>query len=163
MEEMKSLRDKMKDASEADRKELQEKMKNLYEQIKALPQPPGSRPANPSRPEGRGDVQGRISHLRVAAENLRAAGMGDMADQILKRIEHLQAESREGARPPATPPRGETTRSGPGGPPSREATGPGRGEGPVSELRNEVQQMRREMQELREQVRRLVEKQSSPR
>jgi DNA repair exonuclease SbcCD ATPase subunit len=142
-EQLKALHSKLeglKEGQDSQRKELQAKAQKIYEQLRALP-PPG----------GRGDLEQKIAHLRVAAENLRAAGLGDQADKINKMIEQLRAEQRDKSRAAQSG----SARSGPGN--------YGRGPAPPSEeiqqLRNELRQMHREVQELREQVKRLAEQQ----
>jgi hypothetical protein len=188
MEEIRALHAKaegLKDASDADRKELRTKMQKLYEQLQALPGGPrpggpgraegregGPRPDTAGRPEGRGDLERQVQHLRAAVENLRAAGMMDEAEMVLRRMERLMAAASQGGPPREAGPPREGTRSGrdmPGGPP-REGMGLGRGEGPppafrgeIAELRGQVQQMRQEMQELREQLRHFMERQSGDR
>jgi hypothetical protein len=169
MEEIRALRAKaegLRDGSDADRKELREKMQNLYQHLQALPGGPGGpRPGGPGRaegreggpppggerrPEGRGDLEGQMRHLQAAAENLRAAGMMEEAEMVLRRMQRLMAAASQS------------------GPP-REGMGPGGPEVPppvfreIAELHGQVQQMRQEMQELREQLHRFMERQSGDR
>lgn len=107
------------------------------------------------RPMGKPDMppeerQRRMQHLRAAAENLRAAGMPELAERILRQGEPFgpPGEGRprpEGPRPEG--PRGEFGR--PEGP---------RPEGiePVMrEMMNQMQELRRQVQELRDEVRKM--------
>jgi beta-lactamase regulating signal transducer with metallopeptidase domain len=184
-EQVQAVRSDLRD--HPDSKELQATLQTLMDQMKALPRPgagPGA--GGPGRPDGRGDLENKISHLRAAAENLRAAGMGEQADGILRMVERMRAAQREGMAPgrpgPGGPPPRDGMGPGPGGPPPRDGQGPGRyspggpspreGMGPggpegapreIMELRTEVQEMRREMRELRDQVKHLVENQRSDR
>lgn len=77
----------------------------------------------------------RMHHLRIAAENLRAAGMHELAERLLR-----GAEGRPGM--PGLPP-------GPPGPQPPELARA------LHDLAAQVQQLRREVEELRGQVRRL--------
>jgi hypothetical protein len=201
MEEIRALRAKaegLKDGSDADRKELRAKMQKLYEQLQALPGGPrpggpgraegregGARPGAPERAGGRGDLRNQVDHLRAAADNLRAAGMSNEADMILKRIERLQAEAsqggppREGARSEREPRGGPSREAGPPregvrsareapggiprgnvdpltGRPGREAPGPSRPEGPPPILR-EIAELHGQVEQMRHEMQELRE------
>ena len=154
--EIKMLRgklDELKDAPEEARRDVRAAIQSRYERLQSLAGgPAGQRPGGPGRPEARGDMEGQMRHLQAAAENLRAAGMPDVADMILRRAERVREGAapggpreagppREGARPerggPSGPPReagppregARPERGGPSGPP-REGVRPGR-EGPA--------------------------------
>jgi hypothetical protein len=103
----------------------------------------GRRPA--AGPGGDDRVR-RIRHMRVAAENLRAAGMHDLAATVMSKVEAYEREMRESAenreREVREPRELRARQARPSSPPS----GPARGE---------VESLRREVQELREEVRRL--------
>jgi len=121
------------DEAEHLKREVQEIQADLYPRPPEAGSPASRRPQTSSR-----EMEAKLQHLRAAAENLRAAGFGEQADNITKMMQRLQGEAREGSRPrPESPPR------------------------EIMELRSEVQQMRREMQELREQLKRLIEQQGN--
>ncbi len=109
---------------------------------------PGGRPLPPE------DMAARIQHLRIAADNLKAAGLGREADGILQMAERMQSAATGGARP---------GRDGRPGPTPGMAPGP---RGPanlvnpreVEELRGAVGEIARQMQQLREEMHRLAER-----
>lgn len=85
------------------------------------PLPEGREPSEPDR---------RIEHLRQAAENLEAAGLRDLADQLRRQAEEM------------------TARRGP--PPEARAE--------LEELRNHVRQLSERIERLEEMIRRLVQR-----
>lgn len=102
------------------------------------------------RPQPPGQMGERQRHVRVAAEHLRAAGMHDMAEELMRHAERMERAARGGEgelgpRPdrPERPLRPEAMR------PDRGAEGGGAA---VDQLRREVQQLRQELRELRGQV-----------
>jgi DNA repair exonuclease SbcCD ATPase subunit len=157
VEELKRRIVELREAGKPDEAErVAREASELMQQIRGRERGPGG----PPNPEAMQDVQRRIQHLQAAAENLRAAGLPDQAEQMMRLIEHVKAGAAEGGRP-----HGEGARSpeGPGRPGAERRPGieieiqrPGPADRGVQELRNEVQQMRREMQELREQIKRLL-------
>ena len=82
-------------------------------------------------PEGAGGPQERLQHLRIAAENLHAAGQHDAARDIEQQIEAGEREFRQ--REP---------RGGPQPSP----------DGMIREMREQMEAMHREIRELREQL-----------
>jgi len=95
----------------------------------------------------------RMMHLRMAMENLRAAGLTEMADKVREQLEALQREHPELKRP-----EGGRFEGRPWQRPGREAGPEGAGRQPAAlpelqELREQMQRMHREMQEMREQMR----------
>lgn len=125
-----------------DARVLREKLDGLLREMaeigRRMPKPPHRLAGPPGpHPELGGpppeERQRRMHHVRAAAENLRAAGMHELADRLLR-----EAEGRRGPG------------SGPMPPP--EAPDLAR---VVHELTGQVQQLRREVEELRGQVRRL--------
>ena len=93
--------------------------------------------------------QRRLRHLKVAIENLRAAGLHDHAERLAGELRRKTAEHRRRDRP-----RGE-------GPPHRERperTTPEHPDRIVHELRGEVRQLRREVDELRGLVKKLLQR-----
>jgi len=159
VEELKRRIVELKEAGKPDEAErVAREASELMQQVRGRERGPGG----PPNPEAMQDVQRRIQHLQAAAENLRAAGFPDQAEQMIRLIQRLKAGAAEGERR-----RGETARppEGAGRPGAERRPGveiesqrPGPADRGVQELRNEVQQMRREMQELREQLKRLLER-----
>jgi hypothetical protein len=85
----------------------------------------------------------RIKHLRIAAENLRAAGAADLAKQIMEKAEIMEREAREAKMRLMVEAehRGEPEMSGI---PAQ-----------IEELRREVERLREEMKELGQHVKEL--------
>jgi hypothetical protein len=125
--------------SEEQRMQLQRQMEETAKQMKTLEarrrMTSGKDQPAPTKPGSAGgdDRARRLKHMRVAAENLRAAGMNDVAQAVMSKADEFEREMRE-AR----------VREG--------AQRPPRGSGVD---RGEVEAMRRELQQLREEVRRL--------
>jgi beta-lactamase regulating signal transducer with metallopeptidase domain len=169
-EQMKALHQQiegLKDGQDSQRQELKAKMQKLYEQLRELPPPPNTtRSGGAPYAGGRGELDQKIAHLRTAAENLRAAGMGDKADEILRTIERMQAAPRDGGRPRYEP-GARTGGAAPSGTPTYATTAPGRytGTSPreIQELRSQVEQMRHDVREMHEQLKRLLEQQHGDR
>jgi hypothetical protein len=125
-------------------------------------------PAGPLPPE---EVERRLHHLKVAVENLRAAGFQQQADALMQLAGRLEGESRRGPGRPEGPPAGgrqpADARARPeGGTPTGPLPSPEAGHrrspdvagpDPVQQLRGEVNEMRREMQELRDQLKRMLD------
>lgn len=135
-----SLKQKVEQLEKEGKRDEAERLKREMQEMQAKLYPHGAEAgaAASRRPQASGETEAKLQHLRAAAENLRAAGFGEQADNIAKMMQRLQGEAREGGRPrPESPPR------------------------EIMELRSEVQQMRREMQELREQLKRLIEQQGN--
>ena len=78
------------------------------------------------------EIERKVRHLRIAAENLRAAGMNDLAQSASQRADALQRQMREMTE--------------------RRQIQPFAGSGGD---RDEIEALRRELQQLREEVRRL--------
>jgi len=97
----------------------------------------------PDRPGPDADFQRRMDHIRVAAENLHAAGMPDAAEQLMRDAERMMAEMHGQPQPPRHP----------DGPPPEEI------HRIIGELHGQMEQMHREMQEMREQLQHLMERQ----
>jgi len=135
-----SLRQKVEQLKKEGRHDDAERLNREVQEMQTKLYPHGAEAgaAAARRPQTSGETEAKLQHLRAAAENLRAAGFGEQADNITKMMQRLQGEAREGGRPrPESPPR------------------------EIMELRSEVQQMRREMQELQEQLKRLIEQQGN--
>ncbi len=85
----------------------------------------------------------KIKHLRIAAENLRAVGADDLANQLMKQVDEMERAAREAkmrmmeqARQHGVPEMG--------GLPTQ-----------IEELRREIGQLREEMKELKRHVKEL--------
>ncbi|MHB8902760.1 MAG: M56 family metallopeptidase [Thermoguttaceae bacterium] len=106
-------------------------------------------PRDGDRPGPPPELKAKIDHLRMAMENLHAAGLHDQAEQIAQQLERLMREIAPDHRP------GPDSRPGPDGRPGepRRPDGPPPG-GPefVGQLRGEIEQLRRENQELRQMI-----------
>lgn len=104
-------------------------------------------PRDREEPKPIGEVQRRIRHLNVAVDNLRAAGMHEMAERLEEKVERLREEHRprmrEDDRP--RPRRGGAEGMTPSQRPPRART-----DQVVDELRGQMHELRREMDELRE-------------
>jgi len=134
--------------SEAGRHEEAEVLKRRgRELMEAMRRRQMDRPPEPARPAVRDpELERRIHHLRVAMENLHAAGMPDQAEMLARQIERMM-QAMPGPR--ADVPRPDVPPEGP------------RPEGPdraIQELRGQVDQLRREMAEIRGALRELLER-----
>jgi hypothetical protein len=138
---LEQIKGELQELGEAGKPEQVERLRNEANELMAKLRGPDRAPG---RPEDPADVQRRLQHLRVAVENLHAAGLPDVAENVMRLTERLQ--QGEGRRPDGQPRPEGAARRGP------EQGGPG-----VQDIRNEVQQMRREMQELREMLKQTIE------
>jgi beta-lactamase regulating signal transducer with metallopeptidase domain len=100
--------------------------------------------------EGGNDLERRIHHLRVAAENLKAAGLHDEANHVTQQAERIIQEHRnrkgEDRRPESRADRPDR--------PDREHAGGGQDE--VRRLRGEVGRLQRELHEIKSFIREIV-------
>lgn len=156
LERRRHLEERVRDLSAAlerarpdsdDARELRGKLERARWELEEVAQQLGRRPERVEGPRPVGRPRGelppippeererRMRHLRVAVENLRAAGMHELAERVLH-----EAEGRPGL--PGMPP-------GPPGPQPPKLVRA------VHELAGQVQQLRREVEELRGQLRRL--------
>lgn len=90
-------------------------------------------------PEGVSDAARRLKHVHIAIENLHAAGMHDMAAELVKRAEEMEREIhrvREQALSEHAEFKKATHKQG----------------DPLDELRHELKRVRTELNELREEV-----------
>jgi hypothetical protein len=101
------------------------------------PRPRLDRDRHPAMAE---DIQRRIEHLRVAVENLHAAGMHEPAEDLTREMERIEREAREPGRPP--------------GPPEHQWPHPL--EHVVHELSAQMEEMRHDLRQLHEQIERLT-------
>lgn len=101
-ERLKAISEKEAHAKEAKNKEaLAELQKHreavereLAEHRKQVKHKPGSKPdgKHPPEPEPMQEVGRRLKHLHAAIDNLNAAGMYDLAEELAKKAEHMQRE-----------------------------------------------------------------------
>lgn len=121
---------------EADAARMEENMARMELEFR-----PGVPPGGPDR----------LQHLRIAIENLHAAGLHDQARHIEQEARRMMQEAPRTPLTQGYPP------PGGGGPPEiRQLREQLQGvEGAMSGVREEVQQLRAEMQELRQLVRKL--------
>jgi hypothetical protein len=110
--------------------------------------------------DGREEMERRLHHLRVAAENLHAAGMHEQAETLMQQAERLARGGGrpDGERPPAyrpAPPRGYRTEPHDpfgGAPPEPMQRA-------VQDLHRQMDEMRGQMEEMRQALRVLMERQ----
>jgi beta-lactamase regulating signal transducer with metallopeptidase domain len=143
VEELKAAHRRAQEAGRAD--EAERLAREARELMQTLEHRSGDRPA--ARPEGE-EAQRRLQHLRVAIENLRAAGLNDQANALARDAERLA----RGERPASA----ESGRR-PDGPRDVPAAAPHL-ERAVQELRGQVQEMRQQMEEMRQHLKALAEK-----
>jgi uncharacterized protein YukE len=128
-------------AAEAGRRDEAERLeREAHELMRMLEQRPGDRP--PGAPEG-ADMERRMQHLRVAIENLRAAGLHEPAEALARQAEGLmRGRAVPGPHPEAGP--------RPEGAPHLERA--------VQDLSRQMEEMRRQMDEIRNALKTLAER-----
>jgi hypothetical protein len=137
LEELKAAMNRAREAG--NREEVERLEREAREVLHQLGDRPGER-----RPEGEaGEVQRRMHHLRVAIENLRAAGLNAQAEALAGEAERWM---RERGFPPEA-------RERPDMPPVHAQM-----ERAVHEMREQMQEMRRQMEEVQRQLHQLGEK-----
>lgn len=138
---LEELRAAHRRAKEAGRLDEVERLEREARELGLMEPRRGDRP--PDRPEG-DEVQRRLQHLRVAIENLSAAGLNDQANALARDAERLARGERpavpEGSRRPDVP----------AGAPQLERV--------VHELSGQVQELRKQMEEMRQHLKALAEK-----
>jgi hypothetical protein len=127
LEELKAAIHRAAEAGKPDEAERLER--EAHELMRMLEQRPGDRP--PGAPEG-AERERRLQHLRVAIDNLHAAGLHEPAEALARQAEALV---RGGEMPREPRPEG----------------GP-RPEGPAPHLERAVQDLNRQMDEMRRQM-----------
>ncbi len=109
-------------------------------------------------PEDIEDAARRIKHIHIAIENLHAAGLHDVAEELAKRAETMKHElhqAHERATKELPSPKKELPAFKKEQPsPTKEQASPKKGKqaDPVDELRHEIQRLRDELNELRQEV-----------
>jgi len=131
--------------SEAGRHEEAEALKRRgRELMEAMRRRQADRPPERDRPGPGPDMERRIHHLRVAVENLHAAGLHDQAEMLARQLERMM----HGGPGPDRP----HPEMRPMGPPP---------EGPermIHELRGQVEELRHQMEEMRRVLQELLER-----
>jgi hypothetical protein len=140
---------------------VEREMREIREGIghRERPQPEGHRPEGGPRAE----LERRLHHLRVAADNLRAAGMHDQAEQLMRQAEGLAREL--GHREEGPPREHHPDRPRPEG----EREQPHRPDQPrgenleraVVELHQQMREMHGQMEEMRNVLKQLVEREKA--
>lgn len=101
---------------------------------------PDAKQKHGARPEVE-EAARRIKHLRVASENLHAAGRHELAEELAKQAEAMERELHQAHESSAKQkPQHEISKT-----PDKHAA-------PLDELRRDVQQLRAELKELREEL-----------
>lgn len=93
-----------------------------------------TRPRDPRPPMEIGRIQERLNHLQIAAANLHAAGLPDLANAVEREADETRRQLKERAR-----------RDYPQGPPPREE---------LEQLRREINELHHQIDELREELHR---------
>lgn len=126
---------------------LEREAHEILQLLKQEPRGPRDRPPAPAE-----DLQRRIHHVKVAIENLHAAGLHDVAERLAQDLDRRIAEHRERFGGLPEPPRPPERREGPQPP------------GPVvEELRGQMHELRREVEELRRLLKEVLQRQGQRR
>jgi hypothetical protein len=149
LEELKAAMQRAREAG--NREEVERLEREGREVLQQLGERPGDRP----RPEGEAaEMQRRLQHVRMAIENLRAAGLNAQADALAGEAERWM---RERGMPPGGPPEG---RPGGDGRERPDMLPPGaQFERAMQEMREQMQDLRRQMEEMRRHLQELGAKQ----
>ena len=131
------VKEKEFEKAEAVRRELNK----LKAQLGMAERPQPGAPAGPQA-----EIERRLAHVRVAVENLHAAGMHEHAERVKQDAERMMRELHEQAERREREAREHREGPRPGAEPRVEA------------LLDQLHQMHREVQELREMVKRLSER-----
>jgi hypothetical protein len=148
-ERIADLRNRLSEArvsgQEEEAREIQQQLRRLRGQD---PQPQPRQRLNPDRPNreypGRVDVRNaelerRLQHIRVAVENLHAAGLHEPAERLSQEAERIRNEMVQRRAPGQSPVQGE-----------------------LEEMRREIRRLHQALSDLREQVERLSEGRGEP-
>ena len=136
---LEELKEKVADLERAGKREQAEQVQQEIQEVKqGLAGQPGMHAIGPPGPPA--EIERRMQHVRVAVENLHAAGLHDQAERVVREAE--QAIVRGARREGGERPRGEPGAGPEGVPPA------------IRELAAQVQEIHRQVQELREQLQR---------
>ena len=120
---------------------------------------PGMLPGQPMSPE---EMQRRAMHIQAAADNLRAAGMNELADHLQREVDMM----RRGGGPDGSPD-GSVERRGRRVGVQVQVRGSGMAvrdpEGPIADLSREVRELKRQVESLQELVKKREAQSRSPR
>jgi len=150
------------------REKLQHQLREIHGEIRRISgEFEAHGPHRPDQPRPHGDLERRLHHVRVAVDNLRAAGMNDAAEALARQAERIEHELRErGDRPDRDrDPEHRPDRDREHRPDRDPEHRPDRPRGEelertmhhMRELHERMERMQREMQELREHLQRLTE------
>jgi beta-lactamase regulating signal transducer with metallopeptidase domain len=143
---MRELEEFKRSGNEAAAREAAEKLERIKRevgQLEARAREAQGRRGRPGPPPE--EVERRMHHLRMAAENLHAAGLHDQAEQLMREADRI-AHGPEGPGPKPEPER-------------REMPHGGDLERAVHELNRQVDEMRGQMEEMRNALKTLLERQ----
>lgn len=136
------LRQAIGQAAEAGQREKAEQLERQAREIIQFLER-GEREGREERPQVNEELERRIHHMRAAAENLRAAGMHDAAESIMRQAERMIHGGAD--QPRRDQPRRDQPR--PDGPPQLEHV--------LRQMQEQMGQMQRQMNEMREQIQEL--------
>ncbi len=144
-QEIKELRKK---GSGGKRGEFGSARRNRDRQQPGMQQPGMQQPGNPEERER------RLHHLRIAIDNLRAAGMNPAADRLQQMIGNM----RQGGQSPMGQPADSGLRRGPG-----PGAGPGQGMNPMwGMVKERMEQLQAQIQELQQNLKALRQRLDQP-
>jgi chromosome segregation ATPase len=148
LEELKAVVGRLAEAGKRDEAEANER--EVREIIRLLEVRPDLPPPPAGVPE---ELQRRIGHLKVAIENLRAAGLNEQAQQLVQQVDRLIEEHRRLTGRAPEPPRPPEPRERPVPPElveRLEQQGPA-----IRELNAAMNELRQQMAELRQMIQQL--------
>jgi len=155
-EEARELRGAL-ERTAAEIRQIEARLHELSQRREGRPAPPPHGPP----PAARDEFARRLQHLRVAVENLRAAGLHEQAERLMREGERFmhEARGREGDRD-VPPPQPLQVRRGPR-PGDREVPPPPSAveeelHGVIRQLHGQLDQMRRQMEEMRQKMERMA-------
>jgi len=145
----------LRDDQDEEARDLQRAMQEVRQQMERVEmalrelQPERERPREPGE-----EMERRIRHLRVAIENLHAAGLHDAAEHLQREAENMMRAFREGR--PRDPDRPEH-------PEHREPPHPEQLEHVIREMHGQMERMQRQMDQMRDQIHHLLEREHADR
>ena len=136
-------------------REIEEAVRRIDAEVREIKGEPPRREGPPQERGPREEMERRLHHLRVAIDNLKAAGMHDAAEHLMKEGERLARELGEGEHHPPRDHHPEHPRpeERPEGPPHPEQF-----ERAIHEMHQQMDQMRREMAEMKQAIKMLIER-----
>jgi len=163
--------EKLPDSADEEAAKIQAELRRLAEMLRRIDaharEIKGGEHAERDRPRPeqghRGDLERRLHHLHVAIENLKAAGMHEAAEHLMREGERLKRELGEGHEHHGEhrhEHHGEAhdhERPRPEHRPERPSH-PDQSERVIHEMRQQMEQMRRQMAEMQQAIRMLMER-----